>query len=53
MAAANPTILTAETVPDYLKSNASKLVGVLPEGAELTAVPIFGGNVNYGMQSVL
>lgn len=50
MASSTPstTILTAETVPAYLKSNLSNLVNVFPEGAELTAIPVLGGNVNYG-----
>jgi hypothetical protein len=49
MASNTPAILTPETVPAYLKSNYSNLVGVLPENAEFSASPIFGGNVNYGI----
>ena len=40
------TILTEETVPQYLSDNA-KEIGVFSPDAKLTAKAILGGNVNY------
>ncbi len=40
------TILTAETVPQYLADNSEK-IGVFAKDAEITAKAILGGNVNY------
>jgi len=40
------TILTEETVPQYLSDNA-KEIGVFSPDAKLTASAILGGNVNY------
>ncbi len=40
------TILTAETVPQYLADNSEK-IGVFAKDAKITAKAILGGNVNY------
>lgn len=45
------TILTADTVTDYLVKNSEK-IGYFDVGAKLTAKPILGGNVNYAFQVV-
>ena len=45
------TILTADTVPEYLAKNSEKIAFFAPD-AKLTAKPILGGNVNYAFQVV-
>ena len=45
------TILTAETVPEYLARHASK-IEVFDVDAKITAKAILGGNVNYAFRAV-
>ena len=46
MTSTGATILSAETVPEYLAERATE-IGVFPPDAKLTAKAILGGNVNY------
>ena len=46
MSSPGATILTEETVPQYLTKHAAK-IGVFSTDAKLTAKAILGGNVNY------
>ncbi len=49
--ASTASILTEESVPDYLKNHAEE-IGVFSPDATLTAKSILGGNVNYAFRAV-